>query len=150
MDEDNSNVLFGYRWIVPCRLTDEIVDGARCFHASKAAASNDERQQLPASWCVRLQRRSLQQGNHRIVEQGGVAEGLHGCRPVTHACHIEEICFRPEREEQMVELKLPPDIANSRHARNPSRAQVDGVDLGFDDLDVTKNAPERVDNIAWL
>jgi hypothetical protein len=55
-------------------------------------------------------------------------------RPVTHACHIEEICFRPEREEQMVELELTPDITNARHARNLSRARVDGVDLGFDDL----------------
>jgi hypothetical protein len=34
----------------------------------------------------------------------------------------------------MVELELTPDITNARHARNLSRARVDGVDLGFDDL----------------
>ena len=50
----------------------------------------------------------------------------------------------------MVELELTPDITKSRHARHLSRAQVDCVDLGFDDLDVTKNAPEWIDNIAGL
>ena len=50
----------------------------------------------------------------------------------------------------MVELELTPDITKSRHARHRSRAQIDCVDLGFDDLHVTKNASERIDNIARM
>ena len=45
-----------------------------------------------------------------------------------------------EGEQQMVEAELTPDIANSCHAGHRSRAQVDGVHLGFDNADVTKNA----------
>jgi hypothetical protein len=150
VDEENPNVCVGNRVIKPCRLTDEIVDGARCFHASKATASNDERQQLTTSESVRLQRRRFQQCDHRVVEQGGVAQVLHGCRPVADPGHLEEVRLRAEREEQMVELELTPDIANSCHARNLSGAQVDCVHLGLDDLDVTENAPEWIDNIARM
>jgi hypothetical protein len=50
----------------------------------------------------------------------------------------------------MVELELAPDIAKSRHARHGSRAQVDCVHLGLDDVDVTENAPEWIDNIARM
>jgi hypothetical protein len=39
--------------------------------------------------------------------------------------HLEEVRLRAEREEQMVELELTPDIAKSRHARNLSGAQVE-------------------------
>jgi hypothetical protein len=49
MDEDHANVSFGRRRIIPCRLTDEIVDSARRFDAGKTAASNDESQQRAAS-----------------------------------------------------------------------------------------------------
>jgi hypothetical protein len=41
----------------------------------------------------------------------------------------------------MVELEVTADITNSPNARNLSRAQIDGLDLGFDNLDVMKNAP---------
>jgi hypothetical protein len=78
MDEENPKVCVGDRGIKPCRLTDEIVDGARRFHAGKATASSDERQQLTTSDFVRLQRRRLQQGDHCVVEQGGVAQAFHG------------------------------------------------------------------------
>jgi hypothetical protein len=49
---------------------------------------------------------------------------------------------------ELVELELTPDIANSPHARNLLRAQVDCFDVGLDNLDVTKNTPDSQCRLA--
>jgi hypothetical protein len=83
-----------------------------------------------------------------ITQQRGIGQVLHRHGPIAHALHIEEVGLGTEREQQMVKLKLQLDIAQTSQASNLSCRQVDSLDISLNDLDVMKNAPQRIDNIA--
>lgn len=46
----------------------------------------------------------------------------------------------------MIKLELTPPVLRPSYAAKSSPAKVDCFHFGFDDLDVTKNAPKWIDN----
>jgi hypothetical protein len=50
----------------------------------------------------------------------------------------------------VIKLEIMLDVPYSRSATNSSCAQIDSFHLRFDNPDVTKNAPEWVDNVRWV
>ena len=92
--------------------------------------------------------RFFQERDDAISQQRRVAEIFHRHRPIADPGVIEEICLRTEREQQMIEFELELAAFESMHAPNFSRAKIDIFHVGFDHIDVTQNAPQRIHDIA--
>src|SRR5262249_33601592 len=58
--------------------------------------------------------------------------------------------FRAERQEQMIELEFEFAVRDSSFAMDASPVQINRLNIGIDKLYMTKNAAERIHDIARI
>src|SRR5439155_20237947 len=78
------------------------------------------------------------------------SQAFHGYRPVADAVHIEEVCFRAERQEQMIKLEFKFAVRNATRAMNSPRVEINRLNVGLNKLHMTKNASERIHDVARI
>src|SRR5207247_437429 len=71
-------------------------------------------------------------------------------RPVADDVHIEEVCFRAERKKQMIKLEFKFAVRNATRAMDSPRVEINRLNIGLNKLHVTKNAPERIHDVARI
>src|SRR5207247_8880247 len=71
-------------------------------------------------------------------------------RPVADDVHIEEVCFRAERQKQMIKLEFKFAVRNTTRAMDSPRVQINRLNIGLNKLHMTKNAAERIHDVAWI
>src|SRR4029453_18345871 len=70
--------------------------------------------------------------------------------PVADAVHIEEVCFRAERQKQMIKLEFKLAVRNATRAMDSPRVEINRMNIGFNKLHMTKNAAERIHDVARI
>src|SRR4029077_9205042 len=75
---------------------------------------------------------------------------FHGHRPVAEALHVKKVCFRAERQKQMIKLEIQFALRNATFAADYSACQINCAYIGLDNLHVTKNATQRINNVAGI
>jgi hypothetical protein len=63
---------------------------------------------------------------------------------------LKEVCFRAERQKQMIELEFEFAVRNASYATDSPRVQINGLNIGIDKLHMTKNAPKRIHDVARI
>src|SRR4029077_13615574 len=75
---------------------------------------------------------------------------FHGHRPVAEALHVKKVCFRAERQKQMIKLEIQLALRNATRAADYLACQINCAYIGLDNLHVTKNAAQRIDNVTRI
>src|SRR4029077_328792 len=75
---------------------------------------------------------------------------FHGHRPVAEALHVKKVCFRAERQKQMIKLEIQLALRNATSAADYSACQINCAYIGLENLHVPKNAAQRINNVAGI
>jgi hypothetical protein len=66
------------------------------------------------------------------------------------ALHVEEVCFGPEREKKMIKVEIQLALRYAACATNKAFLQIYALHIGFNKHHTTKNASERINNVAGI
>jgi hypothetical protein len=148
MNNDDADRCLVQLWIVPHRVTHEVVQGADGLHARKAATRGDEGQEPAPSSVIVPERGFFQERDDAIAQQRRVGEALDRHGPLRYAGNIERVGLGPHGDEQVIELEIALESFHAADATHRAHVHVNTVHLGLDKSHVTKNASYRIDNVA--
>ena len=132
------------------RRPQQVLELGRNFHAGRAAAHDDKRQERVAASRVGLVGRFLELGQGAVAEVERVAECPHTDRVLGHAGHRAEVGDAPERDHEGVVRDAEHFTALPAPHRDALVDRVDLVHIADLDVDPVQQPPQRDDHMRGL